>query len=177
MIGNLNALTQESDSDVVSDFWRLSGPGQFICRFPEDIACRLVRETRGEKRFQFIHPELTEAESVAPGSAALFIVALHNRDVIADDKVGKGTILPIGGIHVLVGDNVIGCALREERESPGKSSGKQDGIRHIARRHNSRSDSSDMLMFPCELFLHAHRMGGGERHHDMGRPGPMDRMP
>ena len=84
----------------------------------------MVRETRREKHFEFIHPELAEAEGVAPAPMALLIVALHDRDVITDDEVGEGTILPIRWVHVLVGGDVIGRALREEREAPSESSGK-----------------------------------------------------
>jgi len=177
MVGNLNALIQESYTDVAPDFWRLSGPRQFICCFSEHIARRLVRETRGEKHFEFIHPKLGEAEGIAPTPAALLIVAPHDRDVIADDEVGEGTILLIRRVHVLVGGDVIGRALREKREAPGESSGKQNGVWHIARRHQGWSDSTDLLMFPRKLFLQACDMGGRERHHDVGRPWAMDGMP
>src|SRR5205085_2595554 len=34
-----------------------------------------------------------------------------------------------------------------------------------------------MLMFPCQLFLQACHMGGGERDDDVSRPRPMDGMP
>ena len=48
MVGYLYVLTQEAYTDVAPDFWRLSGPGQFVCRLSEHIARRLVREARGE---------------------------------------------------------------------------------------------------------------------------------
>ena len=126
MVGNRHVLTQGSYTDVTSDFWRLSGPGQFVCCLSEEIADRLVRETRVEKHFEFIHAKLAEAEGVAPDPAVLLIVALDDWDVIADDEAGEGTILPIRRVHVLVGGDVIGRALREECEAPRQSSGKQN---------------------------------------------------
>ena len=95
MVGNLNTLAQESYTDMASDFWRLSSPDQFVCRFSEKIADRLVWKTGRKKYFEFIHPELAEAKGVAPAPMVLLIVSLHDRDVIAGDEVGEGTILPI----------------------------------------------------------------------------------
>ena len=89
MVGNLNALAQESYTDMASDFWRLSSPGQFVGRFSEEIAYRLVWKTGRKKCFEFIHPEFAEAKGVAPAPMALLIVALHDRDVIAGDEVGE----------------------------------------------------------------------------------------
>jgi len=102
VVGNLNALAQESYTDMASDFWRLSSPGQFVGRFSEEIAYRLVWKTERKKCFEFIHPEFAEAKGVAPAPMALLIVALHDRDVIVGDEVGEGTILPIRRVHVLM---------------------------------------------------------------------------
>jgi hypothetical protein len=51
MVDNLSALTQVAYADVTSDFWRLSCPRQFICRFPEKIEHGLVWKTGGKKYF------------------------------------------------------------------------------------------------------------------------------
>ena len=144
--------------NMTSDFWRLSDPGQFICRFPEQITRRLVGKTAGKEYFEFVHPELAESEGIAPGSAGWFIVSLDDRDVIANDKVGERTILPIRWVHILVGGDVVGRTLREEREAFGKPSRKENGIGYIARRYHRRSDSTDMFMFPGELLLQARRV-------------------
>ena len=177
MVGNLNTLAQESYTDMASDFWRLSGPDQFVCRFPEEIAYRLVWKTGRKKYFEFIHSELAEAEGVAPAPMALLIVALHDRDVIADDKVGEGTILPIRRVHVLVGDDVMGCALSEEGEAPGESRGEEYCVRHIARGCERRRDCAHHVVFPSQLLHHVGDVAHRQRHHDMGRPGAVRRVP
>jgi len=51
VIGNLNILTQEAHADVASNFWRQSGPRQFIGRFSEEIAHGLVWKTGRKKYF------------------------------------------------------------------------------------------------------------------------------
>jgi len=162
---------------MASDLGRLSGPGQFVCCFSERIARRLVGETRGKKHFEFIYPELAEAKGIAPTPVAWLIIAPHDRDVIADDELGERTILPIRRVQVLVGGDVISCALGEECEAPRESSGKQNGVWHIARRHKGWRDGADVFMFPCKLFLQACDMSGRERYHDVRGPWPMDGMP
>ena len=95
MVGNFNILTRWPYTDAASDFGRLSGPGQFVCRFLEEVTYRLVWKARGEKHFKFIYPELTEAEGITPAPMARLMVFLQDRDVIAYVEVGEGAILPI----------------------------------------------------------------------------------
>src|SRR6185503_4893327 len=112
VVGNRNALTRRSDTNMATDLRRLSDPGQFICRFSEEITDRLVRKARGKKYFEFIHAELAQAERIAPVPMALFIVSLQDRNVIAHVEEGERAILPIRWIDVLISGDVIGRPLR-----------------------------------------------------------------
>ncbi len=177
MIGNLNILTQEAHAEVASDFWQLSGPRQFICRFSEEIAHGLVWKAGRKKYFYFIQPKLAEAEGVAPAPMALLILALRDRDVIDGDKVGEGTILPIRRVYILVGDDVMSCALREEREPSRESRGKEYRVRHISRGYEGRRDRTHHVVLPSQLLHDICDMAHRQRHHNMGRPGAVNRLP
>ncbi len=97
--------------------------------------------------------------------------------MIAHEELGEGAILPIRRVDVLVGGDVVGRALRKERQAPREPSGKENAVRHIARGHQGWRDGADMLMLPGELLLEARDMGGWKRDYDVSRPGAMGRMP
>ena len=95
MVGNFDTLTERTDTNVASNFRRLTDPGQLVCCVPEKIQDRLVRETRSKEHFEFIHTELAEAQGVTPTPMVRFVIALYDRDMIADHELCEGAVFPI----------------------------------------------------------------------------------
>ena len=91
--------------------------------------------------------------------------------------MGKGTILPIRRIDVLVGDDVMGRALCEKREARASRAAKSMVSGMSRGGSEGRCDGAHHVVLPCQLLHDIGDVAHRQRHHDMGRPRTVSRLP
>jgi len=119
----------------------------------------LIRRASGEERLQFVEAELGQAEAVAPDDIRSGLIVLRDYHMILGREGFKAAILPVRRIEILLRGDVVGRPLRQQRQTAGEACCEEDGIRHLAWRHDRWSDGPDLVMFPGQLIHQADRVG------------------
>ena len=155
MVCNCNCPVQRRKGKRCADLGGLTDSDCFPDRLAEQFSGRSIRCSQRKECLQFVKTEFGKAEAVAPDHIRLGLIVLGDEDVVVGDEFDKAAILPIGGIEILLGRQVMSGSLCQEYQASGKSRREQDGIGHVVWGHHGRSNGADLIMFPCQLVFQA----------------------
>ena len=133
----------------------------------------LTGQSPGTQCFQFVHPEFRQTVRLETLMRRIGGIRLCHRDMISQAERCQRSILPIGRVHKRAGSEIVGRALREQRQASCQSAPEQMCIEGLAWRDLALHDHGRLGMPPTQLLFPGFSLLAWKRETEGSRPGGM----